>query len=63
MVQTWMYIESNIEEIHDHLVHRGFMSGYTCCTKNGEDKEVVHEVHLTIEEDQSNNVIVHRGRQ
>jgi hypothetical protein len=31
----------NIEEIQEHLLIRGFMSGYTCWTEHGEYKEVV----------------------
>jgi hypothetical protein len=31
----------DIEEIHEHLLVRGFMSGYTCWTEHGEYKEVV----------------------
>ena len=34
---------SNIEEIREHLIHRGFMSGYTCWTQHGEHNEVVDE--------------------
>ena len=49
---------SNIEEIREHLIHRGFMSGYTCWTEHGEHKEVVHEGHPTVEENQGNNVTV-----
>jgi hypothetical protein len=30
-----------IEEIREHLLVRGFMSGYTCWTEHGEYKEVV----------------------
>jgi hypothetical protein len=33
---------SNIEEICEHLIHRGFMSGYICWMEHGEHKEVVH---------------------
>jgi hypothetical protein len=33
----------DIEEICDHLLVRGFMSGYTCWTEHGEYKEVVYE--------------------
>jgi hypothetical protein len=33
----------DIEEIHDHLLVRGFMSGYTCWMEHGEYKEVVLE--------------------
>jgi hypothetical protein len=33
----------DIEEIHEHLLVRGFMSGYTCWTELGEYKEVVLE--------------------
>jgi hypothetical protein len=31
----------DIEEIHEHLLVRGFMSGYTCWMEHGEYKEVV----------------------
>jgi hypothetical protein len=31
----------DIEEIREHLVVRGFMSGYTYWTEHGEYKEVV----------------------
>jgi hypothetical protein len=31
----------DIEEIREHLLVRGFMSGYTCWTEHGEYKEVV----------------------
>jgi hypothetical protein len=31
----------DIEEIREHLLIRGFMSGYTCWTEHGEYKEVV----------------------
>jgi hypothetical protein len=31
----------DIEEIQEHLLIRGFMSGYTCWTEHGEYKEVV----------------------
>ena len=34
---------SNIEGICEHLIHRGFMSGYTCRTEHSEHKEVVHK--------------------
>jgi hypothetical protein len=33
----------DIEEIHEHLLIRGFMSGYTCWMEHGEYKEVVLE--------------------
>jgi hypothetical protein len=33
----------DIEEIHEHLLVRGFMSGYTCWMEHGEYKEVVLE--------------------
>jgi hypothetical protein len=33
----------DIEEIREHLLVRGFMSGYTCWTEHGEYKEVVLE--------------------
>jgi hypothetical protein len=33
----------DIEEIHEHLVVRGFMRGYTCWTEHDEYKEVVLE--------------------
>jgi hypothetical protein len=33
----------DIEEIHEYLLVRGFMSGYTCWTEHGEYKEVVLE--------------------
>jgi hypothetical protein len=33
----------DIEEIHEYLLIRGFMSGYTYWTKHGEYKEVVLE--------------------
>jgi hypothetical protein len=33
----------DIEEIREHLLVRGFMSGYTCWTEHGEYKEVVFE--------------------
>jgi hypothetical protein len=33
----------DIEEIREHLLVRGFMSGYTCWTEHGEWKEVVLE--------------------
>jgi hypothetical protein len=36
--RTW-----DIEEIHEHLLVRDFMSGYTCWTKNGEYKVAVLE--------------------
>jgi hypothetical protein len=36
--KTW-----DIEEIHEHLLVRGFMSGYTCWTEHDEHKEVVLE--------------------
>ena len=52
---------SNIEEICEHLIHRGFMSGYTCWTEHGEHNEVVHEGHPTDEKDRSNNVTVEGG--
>jgi hypothetical protein len=32
-----------MEEIHDHLLISGFMSGYTCWTEHDEYKEVVLE--------------------
>jgi hypothetical protein len=31
----------DIEEIYEHLLVRGFMSGYTCWTEHDEYKEVV----------------------
>jgi hypothetical protein len=31
----------DIEEIHEHLIVRGFMSGYTCWTEHSEYKEFV----------------------
>jgi uncharacterized protein YacL (UPF0231 family) len=37
---------------------RGFMSGYTCWMEHGEHKEVVHQEHSTVEENQGNNVMV-----
>jgi hypothetical protein len=33
---------SDIEETREHLMVRGFMSGYTCCTKYSKHKESVH---------------------
>jgi hypothetical protein len=42
---------SNIEKICEHLMVRGFMSGYICWTKHDEHKVVVHEGHPTVEED------------
>jgi hypothetical protein len=42
---------SDIEEIHEHLMIRGFMSRYICWTVHDEHKEVLHERHPTIEED------------
>jgi hypothetical protein len=33
----------DIEESHEHLLVRGFMSGYTCWTEHGEQKKVVLE--------------------
>jgi hypothetical protein len=33
----------DIEEIREHLLVRGFMSGYNCWTQHGEYKEVVLE--------------------
>jgi hypothetical protein len=33
----------DIEEIREHLLVRGFMSGYTCWTEHNEYKEVVLE--------------------
>jgi hypothetical protein len=42
---------SDIEETREHLMVRGFMSGYICWTKHDEHKVVVHEGHPTVEED------------
>jgi hypothetical protein len=49
---------SDIEKIHEHLMARGFMSGYTCWIEHGEHKEVVREGHSIVEEDQDKNVMV-----
>jgi hypothetical protein len=46
---------TNIEEIREHLMVRGFMSGYTYWMEHDEHKEVVHKGHSTIE-DQGNNM-------
>jgi uncharacterized protein YacL (UPF0231 family) len=41
---------SDIEDIREHLMVRGFMSGYSCWTRHDEHKEVVYEGHSTVEE-------------